>query len=115
MPLTGRIIFGIPLTLKIREIAGATVEDGDLDSNFDTLEGMGFTVGSQADPEELAGYCGVELGEVEPYLDMCLSDIPKPTKEQKKEVRKLIKKLPRRIRDVAGRPSNWIIWDECGD
>ena len=89
-------------------------EDPECDDWHETYEGLcGFTMMYCGGGSDEAGYCGVELTEIDTCANFKLSDITKFTAspEQDKEARKLIAKLHPELRALCPDELDyWVIW-----
>ena len=107
------VIYGVPLTeevsKKIREWESENDErwtdDGDYQCGFETLY--------SASGGDLLGFCGIQIGELEPYGNQKVSDVcMEPTTNQMTMALQRVERLDPELRKLAGEPSIYFIWHD---
>lgn len=105
MYVVGNIIWGIPITDDIVEVAAD--RDEELDEEF----GGYFHTVYHGGGDGNNGYLGARLATFDACEDFILDDIiVEPTADQKIEVQALFDNLPKDYKDVAPKIGRWIVW-----
>jgi len=105
------IIHGVPLTARVASKINKWEEEED-DRWVDTDGKCGFTTLYSAGGDEPIGYCGVELGTLPHYEASKVSDLPKPSDEDKLRAEALVAALDPELRELAGAIDTYFVWSD---
>jgi len=103
MYTTGQVVYGVPLTAKVRRV----IEEAGKEPEKD----FGFTMLYSGVADEEPGYLGEELVEFDECESFPLSKLTvQPTAEQRAAVQAKIDKLPPEVKTVLKKIDLWVVW-----
>lgn len=107
-----KVIYGVPLTEDCIELINKWESDPTCDKWFEDDNGAcGFTsLYSASGPG--AGYCGIELDELDSSNQLVSEVRMKPTEKEEKKAKKLVEALPPELRELTGEIGVYFIWSD---
>lgn len=107
------VVYGVPLNEAVsKKIREWEAEDDERWTDERTGQ-CGFTTLYSASGDDLFGYCGVELCQLESYANEKLSALKTvPTELQKAEAERLVAALNPKLRKLAGDIDVYLVWHD---
>lgn len=108
-----KIIYGVPLNEDVSKKIQEWELSGDENWGEDNNGTCGFKTLYSAGGDDLMGFCGVVLDELEHYTSQDVTKLKLlPTVKQRAEAEKKVAKLHPELRKLAGPLGSYTVWSD---